>query len=129
MPVHSRWWLGRAGCWTHLVRLFLAERRKLRHISIMVASANGVSIAITPGQCRAARGLLDWRMEDLAQASCVPMRTLLRFERAEGAARAATIAAIRTALEAAGVDFIPQNGGGPGVRLRDPDLAKKTAAT
>lgn len=46
------------------------------------------------------------------------MRTLSRFEDGEGAPRPATIAAIRTALEAAGVEFIAENGGGAGVRLR-----------
>ena len=84
----------------------------------MKASKNGVRFAITAGQCRAGRAILDWRMEDLAQASLVPMRTLLRFERSEGVARPATIGAIRTALEAAGVEFIAENGGGAGVRLR-----------
>ncbi len=59
-------------------------------------------------------------MEDLAQSSGVPMRTLLRFERSDAASRPTTIAAIRTALEAAGVVFIAENGGGAGVRLRDP---------
>ncbi len=46
------------------------------------------------------------------------MRTLLRLEAGTTVPRASTVAAIRTALEAAGVEFIPQNGGGPGVRLR-----------
>ena len=46
------------------------------------------------------------------------MRTLSRLKESEGTSRPATIAAIRAALEAAGVEFIPQNGGGPGVRLR-----------
>ena len=45
-------------------------------------------------------------------------RTLLRFEAGEGDTRPATITAIRAALEAAGVEFIEQNGGGPGVRLK-----------
>lgn len=86
----------------------------------MVASENGGKVAITPSQCRAARGMLDWSMDDLVRASTVPQRTLLRFERGEGTSRPATIAAIRLALEAAGIEFIAPNGGGPGVRLRDP---------
>ena len=40
------------------------------------------------------------------------------FEGADGTPRAATVAAIRAALETAGVEFIAENGGGPGVRLR-----------
>ena len=69
-------------------------------------------------QARAARGLLDWTRDQLADASGVPKRTLLRFENADGSARASTLTAIRDALEAAGVELIPENGGGAGVRLR-----------
>ncbi|WP_241239829.1 hypothetical protein [Silicimonas algicola] len=46
----------------------------------------------------------------------------MSVKRAEGSgkpqAAAAVMTAIRAAFEAAGVEFIPQNGGGPGVRLR-----------
>ena len=69
-------------------------------------------------QARAARGLLEWTRDQLADASGVPKRTLARFENADGGARASTLAAIRAALEAAGVELIPENGGGAGVRLR-----------
>ena len=69
-------------------------------------------------QARAARGLLDWTRDQLADASGVPKRTLVRFENADGGARASTLIAIRAALEAAGVELIPENGGGAGVRLR-----------
>ncbi len=86
----------------------------------MVASDFGSECAITPGQCRGARGLLDWSMELLATKSGLPRRTLIRFEGSEGAPRRATLAAIRTALEAAGVEFIAENGGGAGVRLKSP---------
>ena len=56
-------------------------------------------------------------------------RSLLRFEGTDHKARPATIAAIRAALEAAGVEFIPQNGGGPGVRLRKPTAPTISAIT
>jgi hypothetical protein len=46
------------------------------------------------------------------------MRTLSRIEDGEGTPRASTLSAIRTALESAGVEFIAENGGGAGVRLR-----------
>jgi hypothetical protein len=46
-------------------------------------------------------------------------RTLLRFETGQGETRSETLAAIRAALEAAGVEFIAENGGGAGVRLRN----------
>jgi hypothetical protein len=48
------------------------------------------------------------------------MRTLGRLEMEEGTPQRRTLAAIRAALEAAGVEFIEENGGGPGVRLRRP---------
>jgi hypothetical protein len=57
--------------------------------------------------------------EQLADASGVPSRTIADFELQNTAARATTAAKLRTALEAAGVVFVDQNGGGPGVRLRD----------
>lgn len=56
--------------------------------------------------------------DDLVAVSGVPKRTLVRFEAAEGVARAVTLGSIRSALEAAGVEFIEQNGGGAGVRMR-----------
>lgn len=85
----------------------------------MVASEKVVKCDVSPAQCRAARGLLDWSMERLETASGVNKRTLLRFEGGDHAARPATIAVLREALEAAGVEFIAENGGGAGVRLRD----------
>lgn len=71
-------------------------------------------------QVKAARALLAWSQGDLAAASGVSVPTIARLESSDGAlgGRAATVQAIRSALEAAGVDFIPGNGGGPGVRLR-----------
>ncbi len=54
---------------------------------------------------------------DLAKVAEVSPDTVARLERREDL-RAAAIAAIRSALEAASVVFIEENGGGPGVRLR-----------
>jgi transcriptional regulator with XRE-family HTH domain len=59
-----------------------------------------------------------WSQEQLAQTASVAVRTLISFEKYERVPRAATVNAIRTALEAAGVEFIAENGGGAGVRLR-----------
>ena len=73
---------------------------------------------IKPSQIRAARGLLDWTRDDLVEKSGVPKSTLVRVETAATKPRASTLAAIRTALEAAGVEFIPENGGGAGVRMK-----------
>ena len=84
----------------------------------MFASENGIKIAITPAQVRAARALVGMSQDQLVAASGVAKRTLARLELSEGETRGATLAAIRAALEAAGVEFIAENGGGPGVRLR-----------
>ena len=76
--------------------------------------------ALTGSQIRAARALLRWRAEDLAENSAVGVATVRRAELSEGetSMTVANDAAVRRALEAAGVEFIDQNGGGAGVRLR-----------
>lgn len=76
---------------------------------------------IHPGQLRAARALVGWTRDELAAAAGTTSRTLARLEAGETEARTSTARAIRTALESAGVIFIAENGGGPGVRLRKPD--------
>jgi transcriptional regulator with XRE-family HTH domain len=73
---------------------------------------------ITPAQCRAARGLLDWTQQDLADRAGVGIVTVRQVEAAKTEPRRATLDVIRRALEAGGVEFIDENGGGPGVRLR-----------
>ena len=82
-------------------------------------------------QIRAARAVLGWSAEDLArEASSVGVRTIRRAELADVDGANMTVAnehAIRRALEAAGVEFIDQNGGGPGVRLRMPPTKKELA--
>lgn len=76
---------------------------------------------ITADQLRAARALVNWTRDQLAEASGATTRTLARLEVGETKARASTARAIRTALEAAGVIFIAENGEGPGVRLKKGD--------
>jgi transcriptional regulator with XRE-family HTH domain len=71
-------------------------------------------------QVRAARGLLNWSAQNLAKAANLGLSTIQRFE-GGGVITAANLAAIRSALEAAGVEFIPENGGGAGVRLKKQD--------
>lgn len=71
-------------------------------------------------QVKAARALLRWSQADLAEASSVSLPTIKRLEASTGevGGREDTGNAIRAALEAAGVEFIAENGGGAGVRLR-----------
>jgi transcriptional regulator with XRE-family HTH domain len=73
---------------------------------------------LLPEQVRAARGLLDWSQGGLATHASVSISTVKDFEAGRRSPMPANMAAIRGALEAAGVDFIAENGGGPGVRLR-----------
>jgi transcriptional regulator with XRE-family HTH domain len=69
-------------------------------------------------QCKMARAAVGLGVRDLAKLAEVSVDTVSRLERGEEL-MPRTVAAIRTALEAAGVIFIDQNGNGPGVRLRD----------
>jgi predicted transcriptional regulator len=73
---------------------------------------------ITPEQCRAARGLLDWTQGDIAERAAVGIVTVRQLEAGTHEPRRATRDVIKRAFESAGVEFIPENGGGPGVRLR-----------
>lgn len=72
---------------------------------------------ITAAQCRMARAALRLNIRDLAIAANVSPTTITHLERGE-TLYPRTVDAIRAALEAAGVEFIPENGGGAGVRLR-----------
>lgn len=72
---------------------------------------------ITPAQCRAARALLDWSQQQLAEAAKVGNATIRNFEGGKSSPQNATLTVLRSALEAAGVELIAENGGGPGVRL------------
>jgi DNA-binding XRE family transcriptional regulator len=71
-------------------------------------------------QIKAARALLAWSQEELASAADVSVPTVKRLEAQDGplGGRSETGAKIRLALENSGVEFINENGGGPGVRLR-----------
>jgi len=73
---------------------------------------------ITPAQCRAARGLIGWSQQDLASEARVGIVTVHQLEAGTSQPRRATLDVIRRAFESAGIEFIDENGGGPGVRLR-----------
>lgn len=66
--------------------------------------------------------MLKWQQKDLGERATVPLSTLRRLEGGDGVLTGSfdTIDRLRRTLEAAGVQFIAQNGGGPGVRLRSP---------
>jgi hypothetical protein len=77
-------------------------------------------IPLTSSQIRSGRALIRWSAEDLARASAVGLTTIRRAELTESktSMTVANDLAVRQALESAGVEFIDENGGGPGVRLR-----------
>jgi len=76
---------------------------------------------ITAEQIRGARGILRWSLRDLAKASGVSVPTIQRMEACDGVPKstATNLDLVERALEKAGIEFIDQNGGGPGVRLRN----------
>jgi transcriptional regulator with XRE-family HTH domain len=81
------------------------------------ASKIRTGFGMLPVQCKMARAALGLGVRQLAVAADVSPETIVRFEGGE-VLRNRTVSAIRDALEATGVEFIPANGGGPGVRLR-----------
>ena len=72
---------------------------------------------IVRSQCRAARALIEWSQLELADAAKITRQTVVDFERGTRRPHANNLAAIQAVFEKAGVEFIPKNGGGPGVRL------------
>jgi len=78
------------------------------------------SSPVTSELIRAARALLRWDQRQLAEASSVSLPTIKRLESRPGilVAHAPTTAALVRALESAGVEFIDENGGGAGVRMK-----------
>ena len=73
--------------------------------------------AISPEQCRAARALLDWTQEDLAERAEVSRSTIREFERGHHALNKASAAMVVAAVQAAGVLLLSGDGMGPGARL------------
>ena len=70
-----------------------------------------------PVQLKMARAALGWGVRELAKKAGVTANTVSRIENGSDA-KQSTIEALQAALEAAGVEFIAENGGGPGVRLK-----------
>ena len=75
---------------------------------------------IAPVQSRMARVALNWSLQELADQAAVGIATVARFETGASKPTRTTLLRLRRTFEAAGVVFIDQNGGGPGVRLAAP---------
>ncbi|NLS21287.1 helix-turn-helix domain-containing protein [Rhizobium sp. P40RR-XXII] len=89
----------------------------------MINSKSHDTNKITGAQVRAARALIRWSAKDLAKAAGIGVATVSRAEVEDGVPSItnANLKAMQSALEAAGVEFIPENGGGAGVRLKKPE--------
>lgn len=74
---------------------------------------------ITPRQIRAARALLGWSQQELADKAIVSLNALARLENGAVDSRVSTVSAIQKALTKAGIDFLPGDPKGEGVRLRN----------
>ena len=70
-----------------------------------------------PVQLKMARAAIGWGVRDLAKKAGVTANTVTRIENGADAKRS-TIDRLQQALEVAGVEFIDEDGGGPGVRLK-----------
>jgi transcriptional regulator with XRE-family HTH domain len=70
-------------------------------------------------QIKAARSLLDWDQKELANRAGVGITTVKRLEARSGVVGGTmdTVVRLKSALEAAGIEFIGGTGDGPGVRL------------
>jgi transcriptional regulator with XRE-family HTH domain len=73
---------------------------------------------MSPAQCRGARALLDLTQPELAAKAGVGLSTIVDFERKRRRVSDHVIEVLRETFERAGIEFIDENGGGPGVRLR-----------
>ncbi len=75
---------------------------------------------ITSKQVKAARLFLEWEQRDLAERSGVSLPTIQRMEKlGMERSQAGNVERVQNALETGGIQFIPENGGGAGVRMRD----------
>jgi transcriptional regulator with XRE-family HTH domain len=81
---------------------------------------------VTAAQCRAARGLLDWSQQELADRAGLGIVTIRQIEADITDPRRATLVVLKQAFERAGIEFIDENGGGAGVRIRKRKRTKKS---
>ena len=81
---------------------------------------------ISPSQSRGARALLDMTQPELASRAGLGLSTVVDFEKSRRLVSNEAIRAMRAALETAGIEFIEENGGGPGVRLRKRQMSARS---
>ena len=81
---------------------------------------------VTSAQVKMARAALDWTVRDLAEATGLHRNTINNIEVGRYGGDPTTLQKIERVLVAAGIEFIDENGGGLGVRLRKRHRPKKT---
>lgn len=109
--------------------LFKRKRVKITIYSVKIAillSGRGLYRLNTPmissRQIRAARALLGWSQQDLADKSIVSVNAIRRLESSQVDPRWSTISAVKAALEMGGVEFqYADTTKGEGVRLSAPE--------
>jgi transcriptional regulator with XRE-family HTH domain len=84
----------------------------------MIQKRSDESRPLIVPQFRAGRGLIGWSQSELAEKAGLSLPTVKRVELETTQVSDDARSKMRKALEAAGVEFIPENGGGAGVRLR-----------
>jgi transcriptional regulator with XRE-family HTH domain len=82
------------------------------------------SVPMRAIQLRMARAAVGWGVRELAKKAGVTANTVTRIENGADA-KQSTMDRLQSALEAAGVEFIDENGGGPGVRLQKKQRTKR----
>jgi DNA-binding XRE family transcriptional regulator len=97
----------------HVLPLF----RLVGRLASMLAIAQNM-VPVTSAQVRMARAALNWTVRDLAAATGLHRNTITNIEVGRYAGDPATLTLLKDVLTRAGVEFIDENGGGPGVRLR-----------
>ena len=80
---------------------------------------------VTSAQLRMARAALNWTVRDLAEATGLHRNTITNIEVGHYAGDPKSLEVIETVLRKSGVEFIDENGGGAGVRLRKPNQQGK----
>jgi DNA-binding XRE family transcriptional regulator len=112
------------------VMIYLPRVPQLRSTKIVYRGGASVSTKIveimSPAQCRAGRALLEITQTQLATSAGLGLSTVVDFEKERRQVAPESIEEIRRALSRAGVEFIDENGGGPGVRLRQRQRAKQS---
>jgi transcriptional regulator with XRE-family HTH domain len=90
-----------------------------------IAVSTKIVETMSPAQCRAGRALLEITQTQLAASAGLGLSTVVDFEKGRRQVSSESIELIFRALTLAGVEFIDENGGGPGVRLRKRQRAKQ----